>query len=286
MSMGTASSLPATVCATSRPDRSVDRMPRECAMMYTRVIALACSVIVASPVLAHAPDSAADTTAFRLPGVRVEVARLGVGGIPLARTPFGADVIAGEELRAGPSLTVADALGRLPGVSLADELGSAYQPDLTLRGFNVSPVVGLPQGISVFVDGVRINEPDASQVNFTLVPFADLERIEVLHGPSGPFGKTTLGGATYLVPRRGRPEPFANAEASFGSYGQIEWRAQVGGQRGAFDYYVSGRYRQEDGWRDAAYTRTAQVFAKGGWRNGNTDVWLSYTFATDSLLQA
>src|SRR5690606_13722334 len=122
-------------------------------MTCTRVIAFACSVIVASPALAQAPETAADTTAFRLPGVRVEVARLGVGGIPLARTPFGAAVIGAEELRAGPSLTIADALGRLPGVALADELGSAYQPDLTLRGFNVSPVVGLPQGVSVFVDG-------------------------------------------------------------------------------------------------------------------------------------
>ncbi len=255
-------------------------------MMYTRVIALACSVIVASPVLAQAPDSAADTTAFRLPGVRVEVARLGVGGIPLARTPFGADVIAGEELRAGPSLTVADALGRLPGVSLADELGSAYQPDLTLRGFNVSPVVGLPQGVSVFVDGVRVNEPDASQVNFTLLPFGDLERVEVLRGPSGPFGKNTLGGAVHLVTRRGGPGPAGSLEGTIGSFGQYDGRAWLGGQRGAFDYYVSGRYRRDEGWRDAAFTRTAQVFAKGGWKNGNTDLWVSYMFATDSLLQA
>lgn len=255
-------------------------------MKCTRLIALTCSVIAASPALAQAPDTASDTTTFRLPAVRVEVSRLGVGGIPLARTPFGAAVIDAEELQRSPSLTIADALGRLPGVALADELGSAYQPDLVLRGFSVSPVVGLPQGVSVFVDGVRINEPDASQVNFTLVPFADLERIEVLRGPSGPFGKNTLGGAVNLVTRRGGPQPFVNAEASFGSFGQLEGRAQVGGQRGPFDYYISGRYRQEDGWRDASYTRTAQVFAKGGWTNGNTDVWLSYTFATDSLLQA
>ncbi|HEX7088628.1 MAG TPA: TonB-dependent receptor [Longimicrobiales bacterium] len=257
-------------------------------MTCTRVlvIALACSVIVASPALAQVPDTAADSTAFRLPGVRVEVARLGVGGIPLARTPFGADVIAAEELRAGPSLTVADALGRLPGVALADELGSAYQPDLTVRGFNVSPVVGLPQGVSVFVDGVRVNEPDASQVNFTLLPLGDLERVEVLRGPSGPFGKNTLGGAMHLVTRRGGPEPAGNLEAMVGSFGQLEGQARLSGQRGAFDYYVSGRYRRDEGWRDAAFTRTAQVFAKGGWKNGNTDLWVSYMFATDSLLQA
>src|SRR5690606_33901202 len=197
-----------------------------------------------------------------------------------------AAVIDAEELQRSPSLTIADALGRLPGVALADELGSAYQPDLVLRGFSVSPVVGLPQGVSVFVDGVRINEPDASQVNFTLVPFADLERFEVLRGPSGPFGKNTLGGAVNLVPRRGGPQPFVNAEASFGSFGQLEARAQAGGPRGPLGYSISGRYRQEGGWRDASYTRTAQVFAEGGWTKGNTVVWLSYTFATDSLLQA
>lgn len=246
-----------------------------------------CGVLAAAaPAPAQLPDTTADSAAFRLPAVRVEVARLAVGGVPLARTPFAAHVIAGERLRRGAQLTAADALNRLPGVSLADEIGSAFQPDLTLRGFGVSPVVGLPQGLGVFVDGVRVNEPDASQVNFTLVPFADVERIEVLRGPSGPFGKNALGGAINIVTRRGGPEPAAALELAGGSFGQGEGRGFVSGGRGAFDYYLSGRYLRDEGWRDAAFTRTGQLFAKGGWRGTDTDVWVSYTFATDSLLQA
>src|SRR6185503_4506967 len=43
-----------------------------------------------------------------------------------------------------PSLT--DAMARaLPGVTLGDNTGNPFQPDVNFRGFNASPVVGTPQ---------------------------------------------------------------------------------------------------------------------------------------------
>jgi hypothetical protein len=52
------------------------------------------------------------------------------------------------------------------------------QPSVTFRGFQASPVTGVPQGISVFVDGVRVNEPAVEEVNFDLLPLDDVERVE------------------------------------------------------------------------------------------------------------
>jgi len=37
-------------------------------------------------------------------------------------------------------------------------------------------VTGAPQGISVFVDGVRVNEPTVEEINFDLLPLDDIER--------------------------------------------------------------------------------------------------------------
>ena len=43
--------------------------------------------------------------------------------------------------------------------------GNPYQLDVSFRGFTASPLVGVPQGLSVFQDGVRINEPFGDVVN-------------------------------------------------------------------------------------------------------------------------
>lgn len=243
--------------------------------------------ILIPALLLAAPAAAqprADTAVHRLDSVRVQVSRLQAGGVPLARAPFAAQALSAAEIRNERPLTLADVLTRLPGVSASDATGSAGQPALVLRGFTASPVMGMPQGVSVFVDGVRVNEPDASQVHWDLLPLSDVERVEVVRGPSGPFGKNTLAGAILVTTRRGGEG--AEAEAAAGSFGRLEGRASVGGQARGFDWRASGRYLRSGGWREGAFTRMAQTFARVGWRGPATDVSLSWTFADDSLLQA
>src|SRR5712671_6893597 len=117
--------------------------------------------------------------ATRLPAVR-EVVR-GLTG----RTA----TLDGDDLDARGVRTLADALEALPGVTTSDEMGAPAQLDVTVRGFQVSPTVGLPQGITVYVDGVRMNEPDANEVNFDILPLEDVDRVDVVYGPSVLFGR-------------------------------------------------------------------------------------------------
>ncbi|HEV2146504.1 MAG TPA: TonB-dependent receptor [Longimicrobiaceae bacterium] len=249
--------------------------------------ALLALFLLADPAAAPRPDTArVDTLVHRLPTLRVEVARLQTGGVPLARAPFAAQVVGADELRAMPHRTVADVLARLPGVSLADVMGSAFQPDVSLRGFGVSPVVGLPQGVSVFVDGVRVNEPDASQVHWDLIPLDDAERIEVVRGPAAAFGKNALAGSLNVVTRRGGGPPRGALEVAGGGFRRGEARGSVLGGVGPWDYYLSGNWVQSGGWRDDASARVGRLFAKGGWRGERTDAWLSYTRGDDRILQA
>ncbi len=219
------------------------------------------------------------------PEILVEITRLGMGGIPLGRVPFGVQILPGDEIREEASLTIADALVRLPGVTAADQFGSPYQPDIRLRGFAVSPVVGLPQSMSVFVDGVRVNEPDASQVQFDLVPMDDVDRLEVVRGPGGAFGRNTLAGALNVRTRRGAGPLSGQVELGGGSFERIDGRAVVSGAEGAFDYYLSGRYHDSEGFRQANDAELRQSFVKLGYRRGTTDGWLSYTVADNEILQ-
>ncbi|HET7456006.1 MAG TPA: TonB-dependent receptor, partial [Gemmatimonadaceae bacterium] len=185
----------------------------------------------------------------------------------------------------GPA-AAADALGKLPGVSLFDDQGTRAQPSLDLRGFTLSPVVGVPQGVSVFLDGVRVNEPDAQQVHFDLLPMAAVSRAELVRGPAALYGKNTLAGALSLTTRRGEATPELEAQAAAGPYGYRGGHAVASGVRGGVDGFLLVAGSDERGYRIDTPARTASAFATVGRRGDDGDVALSILAAHDRIGQA
>lgn len=214
---------------------------------------------------------------IRLPEVRVSApARLPGAPLPPSRVPGTVDVISGDVIRDSGATSLQDALTRLPGIALSDQQGNRVQPDVSFRGFQVSPVTGTPQGVSVFVDGVRVNEPAVEEVNFDLIPVEDIERVELIRGPSPGFGRNTLGGAVNIVTRRGADVREVEPGLDAGSFGLRKYRLRVSGPAAPLDYYLSGTLFEEDGWREAAAVRLGKLFAKVGFTRGDTDATLSF----------
>ena len=207
-------------------------------------------------------------SAFRLPDVPVDQSRY----------PGTARVIEAADLRGD---TLADAVGRLPGVVLYNQTGNPFQPSLDLRGWNASPV---PATI-VLVDGVRVNEADFGQVNWQLIPLESVERVEVLPGPNTIYGKDALGGVVAIFTKRGTKKTEATVSAGVGSYGRVESDAAVRGMAGGLDYAVFGSHEREDGYRRGASSRMTAVSGSLGKRTEKDDVRLTYSFADDRLDQ-
>ena len=181
--------------------------------------------------------------------------------------PARISTVTGEAIDAWEPRLLADALAAQPGISLYDDLGSPFKLNLSTRGFSAGPVVGLPPGISVFLDGVRQNEPDAAEVNFDLLPMEHVQRVELLSGSGSLLGPNSLGGAVNLITRRGNGPLDAEVEASGGSYGSYSAEASVGGlSGGGWDYYVAGGYENEDGWRQATGAENLNAFVNLGRR--------------------
>ena len=242
-------------------------------------------VLLAAPTSAQQPDSTPKDTTLLAPvvvtGVRLPTVR------ELARGLAGRTAtLSAQDLDARGVRSLADALEQLPGVTTSDELGATGQLDVSLRGFQVSPVIGLPQGVTVYVDGVRANEPDAHEVNFDLLPLEDVERVEVVYGPSVLLGRNALGAAVNLVTRRGTSPASRELEASAGSYGRYELKTHVGARHGVWDYYLGARYEREAGWRQDTQSRIATLFGKIGLLNGTWDATLSYSGADNRIFQA
>ena len=195
--------------------------------------------------------------------------------IPAAGPEIGSDVparvtiVAGRAVRAAHPGALWEALATRGGATLYDDLGSPFKSTLVTRGFTASPVVGVPQGVSVFVDGVPVNEPDAGQVNFDLLPLAHVERVEILSGTASLLGPNSLGGAINLITRAGGGAPSLDVVASAGSFGRrsVETSA-TGGARG-WRYTAGGAYEREAGWRQLTGARLGNGFVRIG-RSGET----------------
>jgi outer membrane cobalamin receptor len=171
----------------------------------------------------------------RLPPLQIQDTRLPLTPLPADSVPAAVEVIPQERLRGTGAATLQEALRPLPGVTTADHQGNPFQMDLAWRGFQVTSVTGSPQGISVFVDGVRVNEPTVEEVNFDLLPLDDIDHVEIIRGPAAIFGRNTLGGVLNIVTRRGAEMREIVPEAEWGSYGRQKYRLRVGGAEGPLD---------------------------------------------------
>jgi outer membrane receptor protein involved in Fe transport len=168
-------------------------------------------------------------------------------------------------------------------VTLSDAQGNPFQRELAFRGFSASPVLGTPQGVSVFIDGVRINEPFGDIVQWDLVPTAALDHAELMPGSHPLFGLNTLGGALVMRTRSGRDDPGSLAEAWAGAHGQrgVQWRH--GSFDGPWDGLLMLQSTRDEGWRAHGGSRVAQGFARWGWRAGRDDAQASLTLADSRL---
>ena len=221
----------------------------------------------------------------RLPEIRVTPPVV-PGALPPSSTPSRVDTLTGPEIRRDAPAVLPEALERFPGVTLQSEQGNRLQPNLSLRGFTISPVTGLPPGLSVFLDGVRLNEPTVEEVNFDLIPLEDVERIDVIRGPSVLFGRNTLGGAINMVTRRGKEVREIVPEVAAGSFGRRDYRLRLGGSARPLDYALSLTESLEDGFRDFTSARVSRVFTKLGVTEDGTDATLSYQYSQDRIKQA
>lgn len=205
-------------------------------------------------------------------------------GVPANEIPSNVQAATGAEISRQHAINLPEFMNqRLSGVNINENQSNPFQPDVTYRGFSASPLLGTPQGISVYQDGVRINEPFGDTVNWDLIPTSAISTINLVPGSNPLFGLNTLGGALSIRTKSGAQYPGTEAQLYGGSFGRRALQAQQGGASGAFDYFVSASGFREDGWRVQSPSDVRQLFAKGGWQDGKSDIDISITHAESDL---
>jgi outer membrane receptor protein involved in Fe transport len=128
---------------------------------------------------------------------------LGGIGLPANQIPSNIQVIKSQQINKEVGVSVADYLNsNAQGININTTQGNPFQPDISFRGFTASPLVGNPQGMSVYVDGVRVNEPFGDVVQWDLIPNFSIKTMQVVPGSNPVYGLNTLGGAIAIETKR------------------------------------------------------------------------------------
>lgn len=214
-----------------------------------------------------APTSAEDAPANET--VVTAPAPLHGSRLPRDHVPMNVQTVTAEDLKASQSLDLTEYLNdHAASVTVNGVQGNPLQPDLQYRGYLASPLVGAPQGLSVFLNGMRLNEAFGDTVNWDLIPTNAIRSLNLLPGSNPLFGLNTLGGAMSLETKTGFSDPGARLHLSGGSFLRRQVDLEAGGHGERLAYFFAGRYFGEEGWRQASPSRTASAFFSGSYAAG------------------
>jgi outer membrane receptor protein involved in Fe transport len=232
-------------------------------------------------------QGAAAPAAVPMPGIEViGTTPLPGVGAPRDQVPANVQTAKSIDIDRSHANDLSEFLGRrLGSVHINAIQNNPFQPDVNFRGFTASPLLGTPQGLSVYVDGVRMNQPFGDVVSWDLIPRAAISGITLMPGSNPLFGLNTLGGALSVVTKDGLSDPGSSLQLSGGSHGRGALELESGGSSAnGLDWYVTGNRFHERGWRDASPTDVRQLFGKLGWRSAATQLSLSAAGADNDMI--
>jgi outer membrane cobalamin receptor len=208
-------------------------------------------------------------------------------GVDLLPKDIAAPVQSGtqRDIEQSGAIDLSDFLNRrLDGVHLNEIQGNPFQADLNYRGHTASPLLGTPQGLSIYMDGVRLNQPFGDVVSWDLIPRVAIAETTLMPGSNPVFGLNTLGGAISAQTKDGSRNSGTSVQVSGGSFGRATLDFEHGGANTkGLSWYIANSLFFEDGWRTDSPSNVRQFFGKLAWQRAKTVVSGSVSYANNHL---
>jgi Fe(3+) dicitrate transport protein len=229
---------------------------------------VAAQVAAGSPLPVQAASAQSARAAAADPDT-IKLAEIRVVGSPaeMSRIPGSATLISPIALESWRTVTMNEALRRVPGLTVREEEGLGLRPNIGLRGLSPtrsSKVLLLEDGIPV------VFSPYGDNAAYYHPPISRFDRIEVLRG-SGQiaFGPQTVGGViNYLTPAV--PTTSAGRLSLMGgSRGFLDLNGRAGTTVGRFGGLTTFSHRQAEGARENTASAVSDGTAKATARFGD-----------------
>ena len=256
--------------------------------LFTRLLALSCLVTPSQQSHAQTPQ---EPSSDELDTVVVEAEKsIKLGpwdGLQLAPEDIAGNVqsLSSQDIKDSMATSLGELMNsKLQSVNVNDYAGNPFQMDISFRGFSASPQLGTPQGLSVFLDGIRVNEPFGDVVNWDLIPMNALSGMDVFPGSNPLFGLNTLGGALSLRTKNGFDDAGVDASFQGGSWNRKKGELAAGWNNGRFGAFVAYTGFDEEGWRVNSPSQVNQGFARFDWREDKFSLRFSTLAVGNRLL--
>lgn len=186
----------------------------------------------------------------------------------MERLPYAVQRVIESQIQESAAMNLTDvANNQMSSFSINSAQNNPLQPDLQYRAFTVSPLLGLPQGLSVYSNGARLNEPLGDAVNWDLIATSAIAEMTVHGGANPVFGQNSLGGSLAMVTKNGFNYEGHSLSALAGSWERRRGVIESGGNNGVWGYYVNLDGFEEDGWRDLSESEATRWLGSVSWRN-------------------
>jgi iron complex outermembrane recepter protein len=199
--------------------------------------------------------------------------------LPIGKVPATVSTVTAADITRSGAVTVEEALQTsVAGVILSDQQGNLFQTDLQYRGFTASPVDGVPQGLAVYQNGVRINEAFGDTLNWDFLPSVAIDSITVMSN-NPVFGLNAVGGAVSMAMKDGFGFQGVESDIRFGSYGRRMGSVQAGSASGPVAAYIALEDIHDNGYRDQGISDIRRMYADLGARGDGKEFHLNFTAA-------
>jgi iron complex outermembrane receptor protein len=199
----------------------------------------------------------------------------------LRQIPGSVAVVADAAFKNTPAQTLKDALDFVAGVFAQPKWGEDTR--LSIRGSGLSRNFHL-RGVQLYMDGIPINTSDGYG-DFQEIDPTAYRHIDVYKGANAlRFGANSLGGAINFVTPSGRDANVFDGRIDGGGFGWRRFQASSGGVNGPLDYFVTGSWEAQQGFRDHSFGELARGSANVGYQI-NPDVETRFYFNANNIRQ-
>lgn len=181
----------------------------------------------------------------------------------IRHTPGAVHVVPDTQYKNQHAATLKDVLDYVPGVIVQPKWGEDTR--LSIRGSGLSRNFHL-RSTQLFMDGIPINTADGYG-DFQEIDPSAYRFVEVYKGANAlRFGANALGGAINFVTPSGRDVQGIGGSIDAGSFGFYRLQAQNAGVFGPADYFITGSYQSQDGFRQHSDGESVRAHANLGYR--------------------
>lgn len=155
------------------------------------------------------------------------------------KVPASVSIVTGKDIKDRHVMSVAQALGQLPGVYLSPVADGG----ISMRGYGSTDIL-------VMVDGLPVNNSWNGNVDWTMIPVDNIEKIEVVRGASSSlYGGRAVGGVIQITTKKADQGLHGGALVSYGSNESWKQAYDASFKKDKWEFSTGYEKRKTDGWR-------------------------------------